>query len=178
MTDNISVDIVENTPISVDAVQDTPISVEIVGTNSPGRFISLTDVPSTYSEKGGYFVKVNEEEDGLDFFSSSVVVNWGDISGTLSNQTDLQNELNLKEDLSNKTISTSLGTSNTLYPTQNAVKGYVDDKIDDFFDTNNLFVGANKKIYLDKTSDTYLIYNSTSHQLEVYVDGNIVQSFG
>ena len=32
----------------------------------------------------------------------------------------------LKEDLSNKSSSTALGTSNTLYPTQNAVKTYVD----------------------------------------------------
>jgi len=32
----------------------------------------------------------------------------------------------LKEDLTNKSTSTSLGTSNTLYPTQNAVKTYVD----------------------------------------------------
>jgi hypothetical protein len=31
-----------------------------------------------------------------------------------------------KEDLSNKSTATALGTSNTLYPTQNAVKSYVD----------------------------------------------------
>lgn len=33
------------------------------------------------------------------------------------------------ESLSNKSTSTSLGTSDTLYPTQNAVKTYVDDKV-------------------------------------------------
>jgi hypothetical protein len=33
-----------------------------------------------------------------------------------------------KEDLSNKSTSTALGTSNTLYPTQNAVKTYVDNR--------------------------------------------------
>jgi len=37
-----------------------------------------------------------------------------------------QAALDLKEDLANKSTSTSLGASNTLYPTQNAVKTYVD----------------------------------------------------
>jgi hypothetical protein len=40
-----------------------------------------------------------------------------------------QTALDLKEDLSNKSTSTSLGTSNTLYPTQNAVKTYVDNAL-------------------------------------------------
>ena len=43
------------------------------------------------------------------------VTAWGDITGTLSNQTDLQDALNLNEDLSNKSTDTSLGTSDTLY---------------------------------------------------------------
>jgi hypothetical protein len=34
-----------------------------------------------------------------------------------------------KEDVANKSTSTSLGTSDTLYPTQNAVKSYVDTKV-------------------------------------------------
>ena len=53
---------------------------------------------------------------------------WGNITGTLSSQTDVQNALDAKEDLSNKSTTTTLGTSNTLYPTQNAVKTYVDNK--------------------------------------------------
>jgi hypothetical protein len=36
---------------------------------------------------------------------------------------------NAKEDASNKSTSTSLGTSNTLYPSQNAVKTYVDNAV-------------------------------------------------
>ena len=63
---------------------------------------------------------------------------WGSITGTLSNQTDLQTALNAKQDslgytpenVANKSTSTSLGTSNTLYPSQNAVKTYADkDKL-------------------------------------------------
>ena len=54
---------------------------------------------------------------------------WGNITGTLSSQTDLQTALDAKEDVSNKSTTTTLGTSNTLYPTQNAVKTYVDTEI-------------------------------------------------
>lgn len=53
---------------------------------------------------------------------------WGNITGTLSSQTDVQNALNAKENTSNKSTTTTLGTSNTLYPTQNAVKTYVDNR--------------------------------------------------
>ncbi len=42
--------------------------------------------------------------------------------GTIADDTDLAT----KEDTANKSTSTSLGTSNTLFPTQNAVKSYVD----------------------------------------------------
>lgn len=51
---------------------------------------------------------------------------WGSITGTLSNQADLQAVLDLKELLSNKSTTTTLGTSDLLYPTQNAVKVYAD----------------------------------------------------
>ncbi|MGV8946330.1 MAG: beta strand repeat-containing protein [Lutibacter sp.] len=40
-----------------------------------------------------------------------------------------QTALNLKENLSNKSTTTSLGTSDILYPTQNAVKTYVDAQV-------------------------------------------------
>lgn len=41
----------------------------------------------------------------------------------------IQTQLNGKEILTNKSTATTLGTSNTLYPTQNAVKTYVDNKV-------------------------------------------------
>ena len=45
-----------------------------------------------------------------------------------ANTTDVTTSLSLKEDISNKS-NASLGTSTTLYPTQNAVKTYVDSQI-------------------------------------------------
>lgn len=44
-------------------------------------------------------------------------------------QEELDAALLLKEDNTNKSTDTSLGTSNTLYPTQNAVKTYVDNAV-------------------------------------------------
>ena len=45
---------------------------------------------------------------------------------TLLSNTVLQSDLDLKENTSNKSATTTLGTSDVLFPTQNAVKTYVD----------------------------------------------------
>jgi len=45
---------------------------------------------------------------------------------TLLSNTVLQSDLALKENTSNKSVTTTLGTSDVLFPTQNAVKTYVD----------------------------------------------------
>lgn len=59
-----------------------------------------------------------------------------------SDVTNLVSDLAAKEVLANKSTSTSLGTSNTLYPSQNAVKTYVDTqdalKKTDSMSTNKL----------------------------------------
>lgn len=51
----------------------------------------------------------------------------GDLGGTAAAPT--VPALANKEDVSNKSTSTALGTSNSLYPTQNAVKVYVDNQV-------------------------------------------------
>lgn len=43
-----------------------------------------------------------------------------------SGKFDMVQDISGKEDVSNKSTNTSLGTSDTLYPTQKAVKTYVD----------------------------------------------------
>jgi hypothetical protein len=64
----------------------------------------------------------------------------GDLAGTAAmptvpglalkaNATDVSAALTLKEDATNKSIVTTLGTSDVLYPTQNAVKTYVDAQL-------------------------------------------------
>lgn len=63
-----------------------------------------------------------------------------------SGKFDMVQDISGKEDVSNKSTSTSLGTSNTLYPSQNAVKVYVDtadtnlqNQINKTFSTIRLF---------------------------------------
>ena len=55
------------------------------------------------------------------------VDNTSDLNKPISTAT--QAALDLKENLTNKSITTTLGTSDVLYPTQNAVKSYVDGQI-------------------------------------------------
>ena len=55
------------------------------------------------------------------------VDNTSDLNKPISTAT--QGALNLKENVGNKSTDIALGTSNTLYPTQNAVKNYVDNQI-------------------------------------------------
>jgi len=58
----------------------------------------------------------------LTFLGSSGGGSWGSITGTLSNQTDLQNALNTKEDTSNKSIDIDTDqASNTKYPSVKAI---------------------------------------------------------
>jgi hypothetical protein len=67
-------------------------------------------------------INVNKADIGLD-----LVDNTSDLNKPISTAT--QTALNGKEDVSNKSTNTSLGTSDTLYPSQKAVKTYVDNAI-------------------------------------------------
>jgi rRNA-processing protein FCF1 len=73
----------------------------------------------------------------------------GDLGGTAASPTvpgltlkantaDVTAGLALKENLSNKSIITTLGTSDVLYPTQNAVKTYVDAKVNGIGSLNSI----------------------------------------
>lgn len=70
------------------------------------------------------------------------VDNTSDTNKPVSSAT--QAALNTKEDAANKSTATTLGTSNTLYPTQNAVKTYVDTAV----------TGIPLTDYVAKTGDT------------------------
>jgi hypothetical protein len=67
-------------------------------------------------------ININKTDLGLD-----QVNNTSDVNKPISTAT--QTALNGKEDVSNKSTNTSLGTSDTLYPSQKAVKTYVDNNI-------------------------------------------------
>lgn len=60
----------------------------------------------------------------------------------------LQSDIDGKEDVANKSTDTNLGTSDTLYPTQNAVKTYVDNNV------GGLNVIASSNLTSQSTSST------------------------
>jgi len=89
--------------------------------------VHLTDGLRVRKTNTGYVVERLKSDDTwqpLDVAGQGV---WGQIIGTLSDQGDLSTALGLKENVSNKSTDTALGTSDTLYPSQKAVKSYVDD---------------------------------------------------
>lgn len=62
-------------------------------------FNKLADVPASYAGQAGKFLKVNATEDGLEFaVGGGGGGTWGSITGTLSDQTDLQAALDAKAD--------------------------------------------------------------------------------
>src|SRR5690606_42006551 len=65
--------------------------------------------------------------------------------------------------LSNKSTLVTLGTSNTLYPTQNAVKTYVDNAIGSISIPTNYWTTNTTQTGLtgNKTTDGALIFNGT-----------------
>ena len=95
----------------------------------------VTTLSSTGVSTGTYS-KVTVDGKGRVTFGTQATAS--DIGlGNVNNTSDLakpvstaqQLALDLKEDLTNKSDNTSLGTSSTLYPTQNAVKSYVDTSV-------------------------------------------------
>ena len=67
-----------------------------------------TDLPSTVDGKAGYLLGLNPTEDGFIYVDPTTVtsgVAWGGITGTLSDQTDLQSALDLKANLASPTFT-------------------------------------------------------------------------
>ncbi len=97
-------------------------------TKVPAKDVTVTDVGP------GPCDNLLDVQSCLAALNAGGVAEWGSISGNIEDQVDLQEEFDTKqnsigftpENVANKSTSTSLGTSNTLYPSQGAVKSYVD----------------------------------------------------
>ena len=99
-----------------------PRLIRISATNVPtiissGAFIDLTDVPNSYSGQSLKSVRVNAGETGLEFTTASGGGVWGSITGTLSNQTDLQSALDAKVPTSRTVNGHALSSDVTVTPT-------------------------------------------------------------
>ena len=108
----------------------------------------------------------------------------------ITNATATTAALALKEDAANKSTTTTLGTSNVLFPTQNAVKTYVDSNITTVNANNTALqatVAANatattaalalKEDAINKSTTTTLgtsnVLFPTQNAVKTYVDSNI-----
>lgn len=102
---NVTTDPIESLTIPLEDNGST-INCTISGGTGITTFIELLDTPNSYSSQADKFVKVNSAGTGIEFTTSTTTVAWGDITGTLSNQTDLQTTLGLKLDSSDFNLST------------------------------------------------------------------------
>jgi len=117
--------------INVTIADSETIAVAISESAITGSFLSLDDTPDSYSGKGGYFVKVNSGATGLEF--STETTSWGEITGTLSNQTDLQTALNLKYNAAsfNTDWDARFATKTTTNLSEGTNLYYTDERVDD-----------------------------------------------
>ena len=92
-------------------------------------FLKLTDTPVEYTGKAGQFVRVSDDETYLEFGTSSVAVAWGSITGSVSDQTDLQTVLDAKALKTNvlELDNTTVFTPDADY--EPATKKYNDDTL-------------------------------------------------
>ena len=95
---------------------------------------------------------------------------WGTITGTLSSQTDLQNALNLKENVSNKVINFAV-VNNTVYPTTQAVVNYVTS-----FTPNQETIQDLAFAALTNTPTVELIYDDPVNQVRANVRDNSIDN--
>jgi len=100
------------------------------------------------------------------------------LGGHLTNKTYVDGLVSGFELLSNKSTSTSLGTSNTLYPTQNAVKTYVDGLAVNYVNTTGNQTGiAGNKGWTGNQSVTGSVTASTKVQGYEVVAGGFFRTF-
>ena len=119
-----------------------------------GEIAFATDTKKFYVSDGTQFNKIEKSDPS-----------WGDITGSLSDQTDLYNELTAKELVANKSNDANLGESAELYPTQRAVKAYVDNEV------SNIDLSSKEDVS-NKSTNTSL---GTSNTL--YPSQNAVKSY-
>lgn len=139
--------------IPIDIIDDTPITIAMTATSDPTSFVNLVDTPNSYSGQASKVVAVNDDEDGLEFVDSAITLDWGEIQGTLSNQTDLQTALDNKV-TKNANITSATKTKIT-YDTKGLVTSGSDATTADIADSSNKrYVTDAHLIVIGNTSNT------------------------
>ena len=104
-------------PSYVDDVLEFADFVSLPLTGETGKIYLTLNDSLQYRWSGSAYIEITDK-----------TAVWGQVSGILSNQTDLQNALNLKENLSNKN-NTILNASSTEYPTSGLIKNNLDFQV-------------------------------------------------
>jgi hypothetical protein len=143
----------------LDDVDLTDVPVEdgkyvLGGGGGASAFINLTDVPADYAGDAGKFVKVKMTEDGLEFVAGAgVTAEWGDITGDISDQADLQAALDAKVD-KNVAITGATKTKIT-YDADGLVTAGADATTADIADSSNKrYVTDAQLVVVGNTSGT------------------------
>ena len=98
-------------------------------------FTELADVPQTYTGQALKALRVKSDETGLEFFTGSGLIEWGEIGGTITDQIDLMGTFLRLNGTNSPTANINWGgfkITNLLDPTANqdaATKKYVDDSV-------------------------------------------------
>lgn len=100
------------------AIKHLPLPSPLYGGGGPKDFIELEDVPESYKGQGGKYLRVKNDESGVEFRVGSGGGSgggaWGEIEGNIEDQLDLQQELAKKMNtVSLATVATS-GSYNDL----------------------------------------------------------------
>jgi len=86
----------------------------------------------------------------------------------------IQTQINSKENTANKSTTTTLGTSNTLFPTQNAVKTYVDTQLSSKVSLTGAETLTNKRIVAGVNAQTGTNYTLVATDFSGWVTANNV----
>ena len=90
--------------------------------------------------------------------STSTYPDFTELSYVKGTTSSIQTQLNSKENTANKSTTTTLGTSNVLFPTQNAVKTYVDTQLSSKVSLTGAETLTNKRIVAGVNAQTGTTY--------------------
>ena len=106
--------------------------------------------------------------------STSTYPDFTELSYVKGTTSSIQTQINSKENTANKSTTTTLGTSNTLFPTQNAVKIYVDTQLNSKVSLTGAETLTNKRIVAGVNAQTGTNYTLVATDFSGWVTANNV----
>ena len=156
---SVDLDINEGNEIDLDVVETSEINIEI--DDDFASFDSLLDTPASKTGSALKIVRVNSGGNALEYVDPEVFedVNWGEITGTLSDQTDLQAALDLKTDETDFQAHTG---DLTIHFTESSISHL-----------NIQDIGSNSHTQIDSH-----IADTSIHYAQTAIDHTVIQNIG